>query len=373
MKVSLSSPDITDSDRKAVLEVLKTPDLSLGPKLKEFEKRFAAYAQRRYAVGVSSGTAGLHLIVRALGIGKGDEVITTPFSFVSSANCILQEGAKPVFADIDEKTLNINPEEIEKRISKKTKAILAVDVFGHSADWDAILRISKKHNLSLIEDSAEALGGEYKGRRCGSFGDASIFSFYPNKQITTGEGGVVLTDDKKIAELCQSMSSQGRKVEGGEWLEHVRLGYNYRLPEIQCALGLAQLSRIKEILKKRERAAALYNKKLKVVEGVEIPFISPDVKITWFVYVIKLSKEHTRAERDKVISLLDRKGIESRPYFQSIHLQPLYKTMFGYKKGDFPVTESVSDRTIALPFFSNITKEEIDYVVKILQDAMKKI
>jgi len=367
MNIPLSNPDITEKEQKAVLEVLKTPDLSLGTKSEEFEKKFARYAERKYAVAVNSGTAGLHLIIRALGIKEGDEVITTPFSFIASANCILYERARPVFCDINERTLNINPREIEKHITTKTKAVVVVDAFGHSADWDAILRIAHKHNLKVIEDSAEAVGGEYQGRRCGSFGDASIFSFYPNKQLTTGEGGVVLTNDKKIAELCRSMANQGRKVEGGRWLEHVRLGYNYRLPEIQCALGIVQLSRVGEILKKREKAARLYNQKLKEVEGVEVPFIAPNVKMSWFVYVVRLATAH----QGKVIEYLDKKGIQSRAYFQAIHLQPLYKEMFGYKKGDFPITEGMSNRTLALPFFTRISKKEIDYVVKTLREAVK--
>ncbi|HEB13500.1 MAG TPA: DegT/DnrJ/EryC1/StrS family aminotransferase, partial [candidate division CPR3 bacterium] len=276
----------------------------------------------------------------------------------------------PVFCDIDEKTLNLDPKEIEKHITKKTKAILAIDIFGHSADWDEILSIAEKYKLKVIEDSAEAVGGEYKGKKCGSFGDASIFSFYPNKQFTTGEGGVVLTDDKNIAELCQSMANQGRKVEGGKWLEHVRLGYNYRLPEIQCAIGLVQLSREKEILQKREEVARLYTEKIRKIKGVEIPFVAPNVKMSWFVYVPRLSKEHTKEQRDKVIAYLENKGIQSRAYFQVLHLQPLYKKMFGYKEGDFPIAEDVSNRTIALPFFTRISEEEIDYVVNTLKEAM---
>ena len=221
MEIPLAKPDITSKEREAVLSVLKTPRFSLGPKLKEFEDKIAKYAKVRYAIAANSGTSALHLIVRALGIKRGDEVITTPFSFISSANSILFEGAKPVFVDIEEKTSNIDPQEIKKKITKKTKAILAVDVFGHPANWNKLKKIARKHNLFLIEDSAEALGSEYKGKKCGSFGDAAIFSFYPNKQITTGEGGMLLTNKKSIANLCRSMVNQGRKVTKGKWLEHI--------------------------------------------------------------------------------------------------------------------------------------------------------
>ena len=227
--IPLSKQDITDLEKTAVLEVLNSPKLALGPKLQEFEKLMADFVGVKYAIAVNSGTSGLHLIVKSLGIKKGDEVITTPFSFIASANCILYEGAKPVFVDIDQKTLNIDVTKIEKKITKKTKAILAVDVFSQPADWDALKRLAKKHHLFLIEDSAEALGSLYKNKKCGSFGDAAVFAFYPNKQMTTGEGGMILTNNKKIAELCKSMSNQGRKIKDGAWLEHVRLGYNYRL------------------------------------------------------------------------------------------------------------------------------------------------
>ena len=255
MQIPLSKPDITQSEKKAVLEVLNTSHLSLGKKHIEFQDKVADFVGSKYAVAVNSGTSGLHLIIRALGIGRGDEVITAPFSFIASSNAILYEGAKPVFIDIDKNTSNIDVSKIEEKITPKTKAILAVDVFSHPADWDALGKIAKKHNLFLIEDSAEALGSEYKGKKCGSFGDAAIFAFYPNKQITTGEGGMIITNNKNIADMCKSMANQGRKVENGKWLEHIRLGYNYRLDEMSCALGIAQIARIDEILKKRSQVA----------------------------------------------------------------------------------------------------------------------
>lgn len=373
MKIPLAKPDISNLERKEVLKVLKTPYLSLGPKVKEFEKKVAKFVGVKYAVAVNSGTAGLHLILRALGIKEGDEVITTPFSFIASANCILYERAKPVFVDIDEKTLCINPQKIEGAITKRTKAILVVDVFGHPADWYKILKIAKKYKLKVIEDSAEAIGSEYKGKKCGSFGDVAIFSFYPNKQITTGEGGMILTNNKKIAKICKSMANQGRKEKGGKWLEHIILGYNYRMPEICAALGVGQFSRIKKIFKKRKRIAELYNKKLSDFLEIELPMEAAGTKVNWFVYVIKLSKKYTQKDRDRVIKEMAKKGIECRNYFFPIHLQPFYRKMFKFKKGDFPVTESVGERTIALPFFSNLKEKEIDYIVKNLKEIISKL
>jgi len=372
-KIPLARPDITNLERKAVLGVLETPNLSLGPKLKEFEEKIAKYVGVKYTIGVSSGTSALHLIIRSLGIKDGDEVITTPFSFIASANCILYERAKLVFVDIDEKTLNIDPQKIEEKITKKTKAILAVDIFGHPADWDTLQKIAKKHKLFLIEDSAEALGSEYKGKKCGSFGDASTFSFYPNKQITTGEGGMILTNNKKIADVCRSIANQGRKCEGGKWLEHIRLGYNYRLDEMSCVLGISQLKRIDEILKKREKVAKIYNGKLKDLSEIEIPYIAKDVKMGWFVYVVKLSKKYSKENRDKIIEKMEKRGIQCSNYFQSIHLQLFYRRMFGFKPGSFPIAEGISRRTIALPFYNNLKEREINYVVKNLKEIIKKL
>jgi perosamine synthetase len=371
IRVPLSRPDITQKEIKAVSDVLASSSLSLGKKYIEFEGLMARYAGVKYAVAVNSGTSGLHLIVRALGIGPGDEVITTPFSFIASSNCILYEGARPVFVDIDEKTLNINASKIEEKITKKTKAILAVDAFSHPADWKELKKIAKKYKLFLIEDSAEALGSEYNGKKCGGFGDASVFAFYPNKQITTGEGGVILTNSKKIANLCQSMANQGRAVENGKWLEHVRLGYNYRLDEMSCALGVAQLKRIREILEKRARVARLYAEKLKDIKELEVPHINPGNKLSWFVYVVKLSKKFSGIKRDKIIKEMGKRGIQCGNYFKPIHLQPFYKKEFGYKKGDFPVAEDISSRTLALPFFNNLSEEEINFIVRKLKQILR--
>jgi len=370
MKIPLARPDITEAEIEAVLGVLRMPQLALGPRLKAFEERIAEYAGVNYAVATNSGTSALHLIVRALGIGEEDEVVTTPFSFIASANCILYERAKPVFVDIDPLTFNIDPGRVEAAITPKTKAILAVDVFGHPADWPALEQLAERHNVLLIEDSAEALGSKLDGKRCGSFGRAGIFGFYPNKQITTGEGGMVLTDDEEIAKLCRSLRNQGRG-EGDGWLQHERLGYNYRLSDINCALGIAQLARINEILEKREQVAQMYNERLKDIDEVAIPYVSPDVKIGWFVYVIRLSDQYTRKDRDQILQKLKQTGIGCGNYFQPIHLQSFYRKMFGYKEGDFPITEHIASRTIALPFYNNLTEGEVDYVVENLDDILK--
>lgn len=371
-KIPLSEADITNKEIKAVLNVLKTKRLSLGPELEKFEKISAKLAGVKYAIAVNSGTSALHLIVRALGIGQGDEVITTPFSFISSSNCVVYEGAKPVFVEIDEKTLCIDVSKIEEKITNKTKAILAVDLFSYPADWDELNKIAKKYKLFLIEDSAEAFGSEYKGKKCGSFGDAAIFAFYPNKQLTTGEGGIILTNNKEIADFCRSSANQGRKIEGSKWLEHIRLGYNYRLDEMSCAMGAVQMERSKEIISKRRKVAELYNKKLKDIKDLEIPYAVGDVKLGWFVYTVKLADKFAGEKRDKIISEMGKKGIACRDYFQPIHTQPFYKEGFGYKEGDFPITEDTSRRNLALPFFSDLKENQINYIVSNLKNILEK-
>ena len=373
MKIPLSKPWITEEDIKAVQEVLKSPYLSLGPKVEEFEQLIADISGRKFAVAVNSGTSALHLIIRSLGIKEGDEVITTPFSFIASSNCILFERAKPVFVDIRKGTYNINSDLIEEEITEKTKAILGVDVFGQPADYDEIESIAKRHNLLLIEDSCEALGSEYKHKKAGSFGVAGAFAFYPNKQITTGEGGVIVTDNEEIYKLSRSMRNQGRG-EGNEWLFHTRLGYNYRISDINCALGISQLGRFDEIIGKRNNVATIYTKRLSEISEVVVPYVSPDTtKMSWFVYVIRLNDSFDERKRDIIIDKLGKRGIETRNYFEAIHLQPFYVEQFGFKEGDFPVTEFVSERTIALPFFTTMTEEEIDYVVNNLKEVILEV
>lgn len=366
MKVRLSKPHIDQKDINAVVEVLKSGTLSLGPKLQEFKTAFANYIGTKHAVAVNSGTSGLHLIVKSLGIKKGDEVITTPFSFVASANCILFEGATIVFADIDKKTYNIDPKSIEKKITKKTKAILVVHVFGQTADMTAIMKIAKKHNLKVIEDACEAIGATHKGRKAGTFGDAAVFAFYPNKQITTGEGGMIVTNNDDIATLCKSYKNQGR--DSMAWLGHSRIGYNYRLDEMSCALGVEQLKKINKILKMRENVAKHYYKKLSGNKDIVLPFVHKDNGESWFVFVVQLGK---KVDRAKVIDILKERGVATNTYFPAIHLQDFYRKEHGYKEGDFPVTEEVAKHTLALPFFSELTKKEIDYVCKNLQRAIE--
>ena len=371
MKVPLSMPDISKQDRGAVARVLKTPYLSLGPVTRQFEERIADYTGLKYAAAVNSGTSGLHLIIRAMGIKKGDEVITSPFSFISSANCIIYEGAKPVFVDIRPDTLNIDVDRVEEKITSKTKAILAVDVFAHPAQWDKLRRIAEKHGLKLIEDSAEALGSKYKGKMCGSFADAAVFSFYPNKQITAGEGGIIVSNNLGLIELCRSMANQGRRAHNGKWLEHIQLGYNYRLSDISASLAMSQLSRINEIIRKRQAVAGMYNDRLNRIAEVSIPFVGSQVKMSWFVYVIRLSESYSGLGRDRIIIDLAGRGIQCGEYFRPIHLQPFYRKNFGYKIGSYPVCESIAKRTIALPFHNNLNKSEIDFVVKTLKEALK--
>lgn len=364
--IPLARPDITEKEKQAVLAVLDSNQLSLGPKLNEFEEKMAAYAGTQYAIACSSGTSGLHMIIAALGIKDGDEVITTSFSFISSSNCMLFERAKPVFVDIDEKTYNLDTAQIEEKITARTKAILPVHVFGQPANMNDIRRIALKHGLAIIEDSCEAIGAEWNGRKAGTMSNAGVFAFYPNKQMTTGEGGVVVTNNENLAKLCYSLRNQGRGVDS-QWLNHVRLGYNYRISDISCALGIAQLERLDEILAKRQRAAALYLEKFKDVAGVILPTIDERAKMSWFVFVIRFA---AWIDRNLVMQILLERGIGCRPYFTAIHLQPFYREMFGYREGDLPVTEHVARGTLAVPFFNNITEEQIDRVVAEVRRAI---
>lgn len=363
MNIPLARPDITDREIDAVLAVLKTPNLALGPTLARFEENFASFCGTKHAVGVSSGTAGLHLLVRSLGVQPGDEVITTPFSFVASANCILYERATPVFVDIDPATWNIDPTRIEAAITDRTRAILPVDVFGQVVDFDSILTIARKHSLRVIEDSCEALGSRYKGRIAGSFGDAAVFGFYPNKQITTGEGGMIVTDDDETAALCRSLRNQGRDQMGG-WLDHPRMGYNYRLSDIAAAMGVAQLERIEAIIEARTRVAGWYIEELAEETRVVTQRISSEVTMSWFVFVVRLSDRYTVDDRNRILAGLRDMGIGCSNYFVPIHLQKYMVDAFGHKKGDFPVCESVADRTIALPFHKDLSRDDISVVCR---------
>ena len=370
MKIPLAKPDITQREIDAVIDVLHGDTLSIGPKVEEFEKRCATLAGRRHAVAVSSGTAGLHCCALAAGIGEGHEVITTPFSFVASANCILFVGAKPVFVDIDPKTLNLDVTKVKAAITPKTKAIVAVEVFGHPGGMIELEQLAQQHELVLIEDCCEGFGG-YDGKRAiGSFGRAGVFGFYPNKQITTGEGGMIVTDDDAFAAMCRSLRNQGR--DGMAWLAHQRLGYNYRLDEMSAALGVAQMERLEDILDKRRKVAHIYMERLMTSRYLILPTLTEDDLMSWFVFVVRLNDLFEIGDRDRVMNDLRAAGIGCNNYFPPIHLQPYIAEKFGHKPGDFPITEYVAARTLALPFFGKLTGRQINHVCDTLEGILEK-
>ncbi len=388
MKVPLSCPDITEVEVQYVTRVLRSGQLSLGPRVAEFEEKFAAYVGARYAVAVNSGTSALHLAVRALGIGGGDEVITTSFSFVASSNCLIYEYALPVFVDIDPHTFNLDPREIQRfiqsccvvntktdaltdvRTGRRVRAILPVHVFGLPCNMDAIMRIARKYNLQVIEDSCEALGAEYKGRQVGTFGDMGVFAFYPNKQMTTGEGGMIVTNDETMAMLCRSLRNQGRGPER-DWLSHVRLGYNYRLSDIHSALGLAQLERIEELLRGRTRTAALYEQALGGHPLIKLPPSISNCTRSWFVYPIQLPLSDYDL-RDRLLTLLRAEGIGCQAYFPAIHLQPYFQQDHWAQKHFLPRTEAASKTCLVLPMFSSATEDQIRHVCTTLLEILER-
>ncbi len=388
-KIPMSSPDITDLEREAVAAVMQTPRLSMGPEVEAFEASISRYTGVKHAIAVSSGTAGLHLAVRALGIADGDWVITTPFSFVASTNVLLYERAIPIFVDVDPDTGNINTDlmaevaadliaggnKASRWLPRKgavptggLRALLPVDIFGQPADYDPIQAISAEHNLGVIEDSCEALGAQYKGRQAGTQGDIGVFAFYPNKQITTAEGAMVVTDRDDSAELIRALRNQGR-APGDLWLDHTHLGYNYRLDEMSAALGRVQMSRLDELLERRERVAAWYHARLAEIPGVELLHITPTTsRMSWFVYVIRLDDA---IDRKRVAEQLDAQGVPTRPYFTPIHLQHYMVERFGYRLGDYPVTEDLSRRSLALPFSGTLSEVQVERVCDCLGQALK--
>jgi perosamine synthetase len=366
-QIPLSAPYIGEREEELVLEVLRSGRLALGPMIDRFEQALAERVGAPYVGAVSSGTAGLHLAARLAGLGRGDEVITTPFSFVASANCLLYEGAVPVFAEVDPRTLNLDPAAVEAAVTPRTKAILAVHIFGYPAELTELEEVADRHGLELIEDACEALGAEYRGRPIGSYGHAAAFAFYPNKQITTGEGGAVAVADEEQWALVKSLSNQGRS-DSGEWLTHSHLGYNYRLDDLSAAIGLAQLERLDEILALRSEVASRYADLLARVDGVEAPLPDdPDHGRSWFVYVVMLAEG---INRDEVIDRLSRDGVASKPYLPSIHLQPYWRDRFGTNEGLFPVAESASSRALALPFHTGLEGEDQERVVEALARAL---
>ena len=371
-RVPLSRPDISPADIDAVAAVLKTPNLSLGPKLREFENALAGYVGMRHGVAVNSGTSALHLVVRALGLGPGDEMITSPFTFVATANCALFEGARPVFVDIDPETWNLDVGKLEAAITERTRLLMTVHIFGRPMPMDRVMEIGARRKVAVVEDACEALGATYKGRKAGTFGAAATFAFYPNKQMTTGEGGMIVTNDDGLDALCRSMRNQGRDP-GAGWLAHARLGYNYRLSDVNCALGLAQLSRLPEFLDARRRVAERYMNKLSELDEIVLPAPCRDGQISWFVFVVRLADRFAQEDRDKVLASLREQGIGAGNYFSPVHLQPFYRQQFGYKPGDLPVTESISARTLALPFYNRLTPEDQDLVVACLKSALARL
>jgi dTDP-4-amino-4,6-dideoxygalactose transaminase len=395
-QISMSSPDITAEDIAAVNCVLQTPILSIGPQIEAFEQASAGYVGARHAIGVNSGTAGLHLGVIAADVQPGDLVITTPFSFIASANAILYERGVPVFVDVDPRTGNIDPALVAEAVEagmrdegrglkkdrwwlprtlqsptsnlQSLKAILPVHAFGQPANMGPILEVARQHGLRVIEDACEAIGAEYEGRKAGTLGDVGVFAFYPNKQMTTGEGGMMVTNDDEWANLFRSLRNQGRDVFDA-WLNHTRLGYNYRLDEMSAALGLSQMQRIDGLLAKRERVAQWYNDQLCGEELIETPHIAATTtRMSWFVYVVRIKPP---ASRDAVMKCLAEAGIPSRPYFMPIHLQPFYREKFGYQRGDFPVTEYLGDVSLALPFSGVMTEGQVDDVCQQLRRAVE--
>ena len=382
-EIPLSKPDLSALEEEMLILTLRSGRLAMGPMTEEFEKAIAHRAGCRHAVAVSSGTAGLHLALLALGIGPGDEVVTTPFSFVASANAILYVGAKPVFVDICPKSLNMDPEKIEAAITPRTRAIMAVEAFGNPEHMAATAQIAARHEIPMIEDCCEALGTTWKGRPCGSFGRIGVFGFYPNKQITTGEGGMIVTDDQRIAELCRSMRNHGRPApiiadrhdamttpnNTGSWFQHERLGYNYRMSELQAALGAAQMRRLNTLIERRQQVADWYIERLLAIPDLIVPTVSAETVMSWFVFVVRLATDYAGEERDRIIKGMRNHEVGCAPYFPCIHLQPHYMELGreqGYGPGSFPVAERVSQRTIALPFHSRLSEREVDLVCQTL-------
>jgi len=361
--IPLARPDIGAREIELVTQVLRSDVLAMGPFTQRFEAGIASVAGRREGVACSSGTAGLHLGVRALEIGEGDEVITTPFSFVASANCLLYERAVPRFVDIEEDSLGIDPDHMEAAASSRTRAVVPVHVFGRPCRIEAVEAVARRRGWAMIEDACEGLGSSVGGRPLGSFGDVAVFAFYPNKQITTGEGGMVVTDNAALAETMRSLRNQGRDADG-TWLRHVRLGYNYRLDEMSAAVGVAQLERLDELRAGRARVAATYERALGDQDWLRLPRAGAGETVDWFVYVVRL---HPDIDRDGLIGRLAALGVPSRPYFAPIHLQPFYRSAFGFKPGDFPVTERVAASTLALPFSSRLADADVQYVADALE------
>jgi perosamine synthetase len=365
--IPLAKPLVGPREEELVLETLRSGRLALGPRLPEFERALAGLFDHPVSA-VSSGTAGLHLAIRAAGIESGDEVVTTPFSFVASANCLLYENAKPVFCDIDPRTLNMDPAAAEAAVTERTTGLLPVHIFGYPADMPAFERLAEQRKLWLVEDACEGLGAVHAdGAPVGARGNLAVFGFYPNKQVTTGEGGAVVCPDEAIKERIDSERNQGRAPDMG-WLDHDRLGFNYRLDDLSCALGVAQLERLDELLAGRARVAALYSEALADVEDLILPCPDADGdRRSWFVYAVQLP---ARVDRDATVSEMRERGVDTKPYLPAIHLMSFYRERFGHREGEFPVCEQVARRSLALPFFGELSDAEIEQVVAALREVI---
>ena len=365
--VSMSKPDINEDDINLVVSALRSGRLSIGPFVDKFEELAREYIGTRHAVAVANGTSALHLCMRLAGVREGTEVITSPFSFVASANCILYERGTPVFVDIDEETLNIDPAAVGAAITNRTVGILPIHVFGRPAAMDSLCRTADRHSLVLIEDACEALGAMYRNRKVGTFGRASVFAFYPNKQMTTGEGAIIATNDSTWDASLRSLRNHGRGTMNG-WLSHDQIGFNYRLDELSSALGVSQLSRIDDLLDRRAAVAARYSERLSTVPGIQTLMpVEGTTRMSWFVYVVRFDAS---LNRDDIASRLAEKGIPTRNYFPPIHLQPYFREQFGFRAGQFPVTERVSASTLALPFHTNLSEGEIEQVCTALLESI---
>jgi len=365
-RLSLSRPWLDEREEELVLDVLRSGRLSLGPSIDRFEELFAERVGAPYAAAVSSGTAGLHLLTHSAGLGPGDEAITSPISFVASANCAIYTGATPVFADVDPRTLNLDPAAVEAAITPRTKAVVAVDIFGYPCELEPLRELCERYGLVLIQDACEALGAEYRGAPVGSHGPSAVFAFYPNKQMTTGEGGVVTTHSEEEWQLLKSLRNQGR-ADGGGWLEHVRLGFNYRIDDVRAAIGIGQLEKLDRILALRREAAQRYGELLRDVD-VEVPHADDaDHLRSWFVYVVKLPEG---ADRERVIAGLEARGVATSRYLPCIHLQSYMRERYGFAEGLCPVAEGIAKRTLALPFYAQLEREDQEYAVEALRAAV---
>lgn len=365
--IGLSAPYVDESEEELVLKVIRSGRLAFGPMIQQFEAALAERVEAPFAAALSSGTAGLHLCVKLAGISRGDEVVTTPLSFIASANAIVYEGGNPVFVDVDEKTLNLDPGAVEAAITPRTKALVLVDLFGYPIDIDGFQALAERHGLAIIEDACEALGATYRGRQVGSFGNPAVFAFYPNKQITTGEGGAVVLGTEEEWALVKSLANQGR-TDRGETFAHEHIGHNYRLDELSAALGVAQLRKLDRILSLRDEVAARYDELLADLEGIRLLCPNDDLhRRSWFVYVVFLD---TPAERSTVMERLAAEGIASKPYLPAIHLQPAYSDRFGFVPGMFPVAEAAGAQGLALPFHTGLTPGEQEQVVAALARAL---